>query len=65
MNYIYIITNGRSAHIFGTFTDLKKLQTWMVNTTHKADTMSVWRFVDGDPDVKVVRIKWNTGRPIS
>jgi hypothetical protein len=64
MKYIYIITNGRSPHIFGVFTDLSELQLWMVQSKNFSRDLEVWRFVDGNPDVKVDRIQWNSGEVI-
>jgi len=62
--YIYVVTGAASPNIIGTFTSLGELQTWVVNSHYFAHQLAFWRFVDGNPDVKVDKIQWNSGEVI-
>ena len=64
MKYIYVVTAISSPRIFGTFTSLGTLQTWMVNSKYTPKNLYVWRFVDGSPDVKADKIQWSSGKVI-
>ena len=64
MKYIYVVCRARSPRVLGVFTELGRVQMWIVNSIHSAIDLEVWRFVDGDPGAKVDKIQWNSGKVI-
>jgi len=64
VNYVYLVCAAKSPRIMGVFTGLSTLQTWVVNSGFRADSLDVWRFIANEPDVKADKIQWSSGKVI-